>query len=267
MWFDSVTYRLPGMSIRASLVVMEMVEGAFPDWHLPEGRPKALSLEEAVRLTLTRLRRNVTFAELAEDFGMSASTAWGYFQEIATMLDELLRVDLDELAMSVRGKVCLVDGTLVRVFNWRHRTDLYSGKYRAYGMNVPVIADLHGRVLGVVGGFPGSWHDMRCLAEANLAVLVDAAGTAIGDAGYQGSGMITPNKKQPGMERSESDRRHNKTIAVIRAAVEWVNAHLKNWRILATRYRDDLVRFDRTVCTCSAWGRGGDGGEPRSGGE
>ena len=142
---------------------MDMMAEALPDWNLHAGRPKSLSLQEAVRMTLMRLRRNVTFAELGEDFALAASTAWGYFQEIATMLGELLAVDVDDLAESVKGKVCLVDGTLVTVFNWRHRNDLFSGKHRQYGMNVQVVADLHGRVLGVSRGFPGSWHDMHSL--------------------------------------------------------------------------------------------------------
>jgi hypothetical protein len=94
---------------------MDMMAEALPDWNLHAGRPKSLSLQEAVRMTLMRLRRNVTFAELG------ASTAWGYFQEIATILGELLAVDVNDLAESVKGKVCLVDGTLVTVFNWRHR--------------------------------------------------------------------------------------------------------------------------------------------------
>jgi hypothetical protein len=240
-------YRLPGMSIRAGSVVMDMLEKASPDWDLPDGRPKSLTLAEATRMTLTRLRRNVTFAELGEDFGLATSTAWSYYQEITNMLHELLAVDFDELAMSLKGKVCLVDGTLVQVFNWRHRKDLFSGKHRQYGMTVQVIADLHGRVLGVTRGFPGSWHDMHCFTEAGLASLAEAAGSAVGDSGYQGSVMITPNKKRPGQERAESDKKYNTALAVIRVAVEWVNAHLKNWRILASRYRDSLTRFDRTV--------------------
>jgi hypothetical protein len=85
------------------------------------------------------------------------------------------------------------------------------------------------------------------LTDAGLTTLAGAAGTAIGDSGYQGSEMTTPNKKQPGQDRAESDLKHNTAIAVIRVAVEWVNAHLKNWRILATRYRDSLTRFDRTI--------------------
>ncbi|MGI8697330.1 MAG: transposase family protein [Mycobacteriales bacterium] len=71
-------------------------------------------------------------------------------------------------------------------------------------MNVQVVADLPGRVLGVPQGFPGSRHDMYCYREAGLPALVDAAGGAVGDSGYQGSTMTTPNKKHPGRERSES---------------------------------------------------------------
>lgn len=240
-------YRLPGMSLRAGTAVMEMMEDAFPDWDLSAGRPKRLTLPEAVRMTLMRLRRNVTYAEMGEDFGMAASTAWTHVQQIADMLARLLAVDVAELAESVKGKVCLVDGTLITTFNWHHRQDLFSGKHRKYGMNVQVIADLHGRVIGVSQGFPGSWHDMRCYTEAGWVALAEAAGTPLGDSGYQGSEMTIPNKKQPGQERTESDIAHNTAIAVIRVAVEWANAHLKNWRILASRYRDSLTRFNRTI--------------------
>jgi hypothetical protein len=235
------------MSVRAGAAVMEMMEGAFPDWDLGMGRPKPLTLPVAVRMTLTRLRRNVTYAELGEDFGMAASTAWRHVQQVADMLARLLAVDADELTESVKGKICLVDGTLITTFNWHHRKDLFSGKHRKYGMNVQVLADLHGRVIGVSHGFPGSWHDMRCYTEAGWATITEAAGTPLGDSGYQGSEMTVPNKKQPGQERTESDIAHNTTIAVIRVAVEWANAHIKNWRILTSRYRDSLTRFDRTI--------------------
>ena len=226
---------------------MEMMEDAFPAWDAAMGRPKSLTLAEAVRMALMRLRRNVTYAELGEDFGMAASSAWTHVQRITDMLGALLAVDVEELVESVKGKICLVDGTLITTFNWHHRKDLFSGKYRKYGMNVQVVADLHGRVIGVSQGFPGSWHDMRCYTQAGWAAIAEAAGTPLGDSGYQGSEMTIPNKKKPGQERTKSDIAHNTAIAVIRVPVEWANAHLKNWRILASRYRDSLTRFDRTI--------------------
>jgi hypothetical protein len=239
------------MSHRAGVVVLELMVQAFPDWNLRCGRPKSLSLAEAVRLTLVRLRRNQTFGELGEDFGLAGSTAWEYYQQITGRLAQVLAVEVGALTESVRGKICLVDGMLITVFNWRHRHDLFSGKHRRYGMAVQVIADLHGRVLAVSRGFPGSWHDLHCFTEAGLGFLAEAAGTALGDAGYQGSDLTTPTKKKPGQTRTDSDIAHNTALAVIRAAVEWANAHLKNWRILATRYRDSLHRFDQTITVVS----------------
>lgn len=240
-------YRLPGLSLRVADRVMELMEPCFPNWEDTGGRPRGLSLVETARMTLMRLRRNVTFAELAEDFGVSVCTAWGYVQEIRDALAQVLAVDLTELAASLKGKICLVDGTLVTVLNWRHRGNLLSGKHRRYGMNVQVVADIHGRVLWVSPGCPGSWHDKRCFEETGLERVGTAAASAVGDAGYQGSNLTTPHKKQPGQERSKSDITHNTALAVVRVGVEWANAHLKNWRILATRYRDDLTRFDRTL--------------------
>jgi transposase len=235
------------MSHRAGAVVLELMKDAFPDWNRRTGRPKSLSLAEAVRLTLVRLRRNQTFAELGEDFGLAGSTAWEYYQQITGRLARVPAVDVDDLTESVCGKICLVDGMLVTVFTWRHRSDLFSGKHRRYGLVVQVIADLHGRVLGVSRGFPGSWHDLHAFTEARLGLVAGAAGAALGDAGYQGSDLITPTKKKPGQDRPESDIAYNTALAVLRAAVEWANAHLKNWRILATRYRDSLHRFDQTI--------------------
>lgn len=64
-------YRLPGMSLRAGSVLLDMLQDALTDWDLGQGRPKSLSVADAVRMTLMRLRRNVTFAELGEDFGLA----------------------------------------------------------------------------------------------------------------------------------------------------------------------------------------------------
>lgn len=53
-------YRLPGLSLRAALFVVELAVQHFPEWDRPTGRPRALSVVDAVRLTLCRLRRNAT---------------------------------------------------------------------------------------------------------------------------------------------------------------------------------------------------------------
>ena len=207
-----------------------------------------MTLYQAVRMTLVRLRRNHTYQELGADFGVTGQTAWNNVQPIVAFLADVLACDTQEdLSALVEGKICLVDGSLVVVCNWRPRTDLYSGQHRRYGVNIQVVVDLHGRVITISRAFPGSWHDMRCFHEAGLARLLNGAGGLIADKGYQGSSAVTPVKKKPGADLAEPEVALNRRLSTIRVAVEWAIAHLKNWRIPATRYRSDLSRIDTDI--------------------
>lgn len=235
------------MSIRAAELVVRLAEEAFPDWNPKVGRPPALDIVAAVRLCLCWLRRNMTFAELGDDFGIATSTAWYYATGMAEFLADTLGCPAEELADQVAGKVCLVDGSLVPTFNWRHRTDLYSGKHRKHGMNVQAIVDVHGRLIATSTAYPGSRHDSWCFQQAGFAHLLTGAGGGVGDAGYQGCELVTPIKKKPGVPRAESDTEFNTAIAKTRVGAEWGFAHLKNWRILASRYRSDLSRIDTVI--------------------
>jgi len=88
-------YRLPGLSHRAAdAVVVELATEEFPDWHKPVGRPRKLTLVQALRLTLCRLRRNATYQDLHEDFDIGRTTAWDYHQDM---------VDFNCSSMSTAG--------------------------------------------------------------------------------------------------------------------------------------------------------------------
>ncbi|THJ25393.1 transposase family protein, partial [Candidatus Frankia alpina] len=226
-----------------------MAEREFPDWHRSQGRPRHLHLVEALRLTLCRLRRNATYNDLAEDFGLGVTTAWTYHQTMVAFLADVLGcTDEDGLSLLVEGIVCLVDGTLVPTFHWRHRDDLLSGKHRRHGVNVQLLVDLHGRIIGVSLAFPGSWHDVHCFHEAGWAEVVRRSGGGMGDLGYEGEPTVrTPLKKKQRIPLADWQTQLNTQFAKIRVAVEWGVAHTKNWRILSTRYRSDLSRVDLDI--------------------
>ncbi|MGH3504419.1 MAG: hypothetical protein ACRDQA_26505 [Nocardioidaceae bacterium] len=61
--YDEV--KLPGLSLRAAAVVVDLAEDHFGDWRPATGRPKKLTLVAALDLTLRRLRRNATYHDLA----------------------------------------------------------------------------------------------------------------------------------------------------------------------------------------------------------
>lgn len=239
-------YRLPGLSLKAAAVVVELARQEFPDWTRGTGRPKALSLVEALRLSLCRLRRNATYNDLHEDFGVAASTAWTHHQTIVAFLAATLGTTDDELPALLTGKIVLVDGTLIPTFNWHHRKDLLSGKHRKRGVNTQLFVDVHGRIIAVSRSFPGSWHDMHCLREAGWVTLLQKITPAVGDTGYIGESgaVLTPIKKKPRIDLTAEQKAFNTTYARIRVGAEWGVGHAKNWRILSTRYRSDLERLD-----------------------
>lgn len=78
-------------------------------------------------------------------------------QTRTALLAQALGVATARLAVAVRDTVCLVDNTLVTVFTWRHRDELYSGKHRRYGITLQGMADVHGRLVGISRPLPGRW--------------------------------------------------------------------------------------------------------------
>lgn len=168
---------------------------------------------------------------------------------VAFLADVLSAADQADLSVLVASKVCLIDGTLVPTFNGRHRQDLQSGKHRRYGVNVPLLVDLHGRLIGASRAFPGSWHDVHCFREAGWVDLVRQSGGGIGDLGYEGEPDIvhTPIKKRPNIDLRGFERDLNRSLARVRVGVEWGVGHFKNWRITTTRYRSDLSRIDTDI--------------------
>lgn len=147
----------------------------------------------------------------------------------------------------VAGKVCLVDGTLIPTCNWRHRHDLHSGHRKRYGVKVQILCDVHGRVDACSKAFPGSWHDKHCVDEAGLAAILAGCGGLVGDSGYQGIDGITPIKEKPDRKLTNDQHHFNAQIASIRTVVERAIAHIKNWRIMTTRYRGHLDRINNVI--------------------
>jgi len=73
-------------------------------------------------------------------------------------------------------------------------------------------------------------HDVAATGSSGLLEGIDPSGW-IADRGYIGRGMITPHKKPPNGELSETVEEANKSIDRIRQAVERTIAHIKAWRI------------------------------------
>ena len=94
--------------------------------------------------------------------------------------------------------------------------------------------------------YPGSMHDVAAPGASGLLEGIGPSGW-IADKGYVGRGMITPHKKPPNGELSETAKEENKSVNGIRQVVEQTIAHIKSWRILHTAYRRPLHTCEQTI--------------------
>lgn len=216
------------------------------------GRMWALGLYRSVVLVLFLLRQNPVQEVAAELFGVSQATVSRRWMALLPMVEKVLAQGVPDPIEASKGRIVLIDGTLVTTWDWAgHGTSLWSGKHRDTGFNVQVAATLAGDLIAVSAPVPGSWHDVRAW---NTSAFPEAFADRenIGDLGYLGTGMLTGRRKPPGGDRPKSDKIFNQSVSRLRAAVERAIAHLKDWKILATRYRGSLHRLPLVIKAVTA---------------
>ena len=135
-------------------------------------RWRKLSAGRQALLVIAYLRKGETNAELACGFQIGTSTVYRYVREAITLLAAMAPT-LAEAIEVARGKAFVIlDGTLLRIdrvgmASGRDRA-LYSGKHKAHGVNVQVIADPAGRLVWISRALPGARHDMGAAREHGI---------------------------------------------------------------------------------------------------
>ena len=222
------------------------IEDILPDpWDKGTGRPKSLSLREAIMVTLLYKRQNIIEEVIADLFGVSQGTVSEIITEFTVLIaqaTEEFRPDADKAKQMTRGRLALVDGTLWPCWSWEHAPEMWAGKYKTTGHGSLIIGDESGNIIFVSDPAPGCDHDMK-KREGEVEEILDLAGSVIADKGFQGSGYVTPAKKPQDRELYTREHEYNNQVSSIRAPIERAVAHLKAWKILFTDYRRPLTTF------------------------
>jgi DDE superfamily endonuclease len=209
-------------------------------WRKRPGRPKSLGLYRAVEAACAYLRQNATQEVIGEMLGASQPTVSRYLAILIPVISAVLKEfvpSADDAAEAVRGRGCLVDGTIAPCWSYRGRKELRSRKRSTTGFNVQFVTLLDGTPVYISRPLPGSTNDYAAFHETPVAQIIGNSGGAIGDKGYYGAGIVTPRKKPYHGEPSVRDKECNQEICTLRAPVERAIAHLKSWRVLHTDYR------------------------------
>jgi len=209
-------------------------------------RWRKLSAGRQALLVAAYLRKGETYADLACGFEIGTSTVYRYIREALELLAATAPTLEQAIEVASRKAFVILDGTLLRIdrvgmASGRDRA-FYSGKHKAHGVNVQVIADPIGRLVWISPPLPGARHDMGAAREHGI---IDAFAAheipAVADTAYQGAGptVAVPQRRRrldrdTGRYRrlSRNQKDVNAAHARRRGPGERVNAELKNWRIL-----------------------------------
>src|SRR5438477_2808750 len=216
-------------------------------WDKGEGRPRELTLQEALVVTCGYMRQNIIEDVWADIFGVAQSTISRYITFLTPLIDQAtaeFRPSAGEAAEATRGAIALVDGTLWPCWSWAGERELWAGKYKTTGHGSLIITSLAGRITFVSEPVPGNQHDMAKLKGSECEMILRLAGGVIGDKGFIGTGYITtPVRKPEDRELYIREHDYNNQVSSLRAPVERAVATLKTWRILFTDYRRPLKTF------------------------
>jgi hypothetical protein len=209
-------------------------------------RWRRLRAGEQALLVVAHLRKGETYTDLALGFGIGTTTVFRYIREALDVLAALAPTLEQAIDVARRKAFVILDGTLLRIdrvamSSGRDRP-YYSGKHKAHGVNVQVLADPAGRLIWASPALPGARHDMGAATEHGiLDVLTAADVSVVADNGYQGAGptVQVPQRRRrldrdTGRYRrlSRNQKAVNTAQARQRGPGERANAQLKSWKIL-----------------------------------
>jgi len=216
-------------------------------WDKGEGRPRELTLREALVVTCGYIRQNIIEDVWADIFGVSQSSISRYITFLTPLVEKATEEDRptpEEAAEATKGSIALVDGTLWPCWSWDGESKLWSGKYKTTGHGSLIVTNLQGRITFVSEPVTGNQHDMAKLKGSDAEEILKKAGGVFGDKGFIGTDYITtPIRKPECRELLQWEHEWNNQVSSFRAPVERAIATLKTWRILFTDYRRPLKTF------------------------
>jgi DDE superfamily endonuclease/Helix-turn-helix of DDE superfamily endonuclease len=217
-------------------------------WDKREGRPRELTLREALVVTCGYLRQNIVEDVWADIFDVDQSTISRYITFLTPLVEKATEEDrptAEDAAEATRDAIALVDGTLWPCWSWNGESKLWSGKYKTTGHGSLIVTNLQGRITFVSEPVTGNQHDMAKLKKkSDVEKILKKAGGVFGDKGFIGTEYITtPIRKPECRELLNWEHEWNNQVSSFRAPVERAVATLKTWRILFTDYRRPLKTF------------------------
>lgn len=206
------------------------------------GRKYALSFDQSLAMHLLYLRTYTPHILLGTIFRIDDANVTRYFRKIRPLLTRRMKKLVIKKIPLSREEILELIADATEQETERRDGSGYSGKKKKQTIKTQLVVDRTGHIRHVSHSVSGNTHDKK---------LYDATGirAGVGDLGYMGTDMILPFKSSKLHKLTKRQKAYNRTHSHMRIVVEHVFAHLKQFRILAHRFRNSLAYYNDIFIT------------------
>lgn len=206
------------------------------------GRKYVLSFEESLAMHLLYLRTYAPYIFIGTIFHIDDGSVTRYFQKLRpVMASKMKKIVIKQIPISQKEILDLIADATEQETERRKGTG-YSGKKKKQAIKTQIIVNEQGQIRHVSPSVPGNIHDKK---------LYDQTGVKadMGDLGYLGTTMRLPFKSSKYHKLTKRELVYNQKHSRVRIIIEHVFAHLKKFRILASRFRNRLEYYNDIFMT------------------
>jgi len=206
------------------------------------GRKLVLSFEEALAMHLLYIRAYAPYVFIGTIFRIDDATVTRYFQRLRPIVaSKMKKIIIEQIPISQEEILDLIADATEQETE-RRKGSGYSGKKKRQTVKTQIVVDVQGRIKHISQSMPGNMHDKK---------LYDQTGVKadLGDLGYLGTNMRLPFKSSKLCKLTKKQKKYNLAHSRRRIVVEHVFAHLKQFKILANRFRNNLAYYNDIFMT------------------
>lgn len=226
------------------------VENQYEKDHLLGGRRDGATPKEWLEITLKYLRQYLSQRYLAADYGISKSC-------VSTIIEWTTKVLVVNKAFRLPNRTQnVVDESESRVVDAteskidrpiKKQSEWYSGKKKMHTFKTQIEIGLDSLLIYSVDFAKGSVHDFKLFKNSKVDYGVDTP--ILVDMGYMGilkihKCSLIPIRSSKLHKLDNNEKWYNSEISKLRIVVEHVNAYLKKFKIVSTRYRNRRKKFN-----------------------
>jgi len=205
------------------------------------GRKQSLSLGQSLFMLLLYYRTYSNHIFIGMIMDIDDSNVCRYFSRIEPLLAQIFKIPERKIEMSENEILELIVDATEQETEKRDGTG-YSGKKKKQTVKTQIIVTPDGKIKSVSKSIKGNIHDKKLYDQTKTYTYKKVKKK--GDLGYLGTICKIPIKKQKGKDLTDKERLYNKQFSKERIIVEHVFAHLKKFKILSYKFRNNISGYN-----------------------